>query len=233
MPHLPRVFSGFTILQLTDLHLDGEPALVDALIQRLDEVEYDIAVITGDFRYHTVGPIEPALAMMERVRGHLRGPVYGVLGNHDFLEMVPNLEALGILMLLNESVPIEREGHSMYLIGVDDPHFYATDNLEKATTGVPPEAVLILLAHSPELYRLAAHADIDLMLCGHTHGGQVCLPGGVAMIDNANCPRRFALGAWSYHDLQGYTSAGSGASAVDVRFNCPPEITLHHLRVAI
>ena len=232
IPHLPSAFNGFIILQLTDLHLDGFPALVDALIQRLDEVKYDIVVITGDFRYKTMGPIEPSLAEMERVRGHLRDPVFGILGNHDFLEMVPELETMGIRMLLNESVPIDHEGHSLHLIGVDDPHFYETDNLEKGTTGVPPDAVLILLAHSPELYKLAAHADIDLMLCGHTHGGQVCLPGGVAVIANANCPRRFTRGAWRHHDLQGYTSVGSGASGVDVRFNCPPEITLHHLRAA-
>ena len=230
LAHLPRCFNGFTILQVSDLHVDGFPDLVDVLIGRLEEVEYDLAVLTGDFRYNTRGPIEPAMDGMRRVRSHLRDPVFGVLGNHDFLDMVPVLEGMGIRMLLNESVLIEREGEALHLVGVDDPHFYETHNLEKATSGVPPEAVSILLSHSPELFKLVGHADIDLMLCGHTHGGQVCLPGPIALIDNADCPRRYSRGPWSYHDLRGYTSVGSGASGVDVRFNCLPEITLHHLR---
>jgi hypothetical protein len=86
------------------------------------------------------------------------------------------------------------------------------------------------LAHSPEPYRLAAHAGFDLMLSGHTHGGQICLPGGIALMTNADCPRRFCKGAWRYHTMQGYTSVGSGSSVVGVRFNCPPEMTLHQLR---
>ncbi|HYQ91534.1 MAG TPA: metallophosphoesterase, partial [Candidatus Competibacteraceae bacterium] len=60
--------------------------------------------------------------------------------------------------------------------------------------------------------------------------GQVCLPGGFAFIMNADCPRRYCRGAWRYHTMQGYTSVGSGASIVNVRYNCLPEITLHHLR---
>ena len=104
------------------------------------------------------------------------------------------------------------------------------DNFEKAAQNIPPEALAILLSHSPEPYRLAAHTGFDLMLSGHTHGGQICLPGGVALMTNADCPRRFCRGAWRYHHMQGYTSLGSGSSVVGVRFNCPPEITLHHLR---
>jgi predicted MPP superfamily phosphohydrolase len=102
-------------------------------------------------------------------------------------------------------------------------------NLEKAADGVPEDAVSILLAHSPEIYRHAAHADFDVMLCGHTHAGQICLPGGIPLMCNASCPRALCAGAWSHHGLAGYTSAGSGACVVDVRINCPPEITLHHL----
>src|SRR5690606_31536466 len=111
-----------------------------------------------------------------------------------------------------------------------DPHYYRADNLEKAAAGLPDGAVTILLAHSPEIYRHAAYADFDLLLCGHTHGGQICLPGGRPIICNANSPRELCRGAWRYRDLQGYTSLGSGACMVDVRINCPPEITVHHLR---
>jgi hypothetical protein len=82
------------------------------------------------------------------------------------------------------------------------------------------------------VYRHAAHADYDLMLCGHTHGGQICLPGGVPLLTDADSPRSIARGAWRYHGMIGYTSVGAGTSIVDVRLNCPPEITLHRLRRA-
>jgi len=103
------------------------------------------------------------------------------------------------------------------------------ENLEKAIQGIPDGAVSVLLSHTPETYMRAAHADFSLALCGHTHGGQICLPGGVPIIWDAKCPRGLAAGPWQYHDLIGYTSKGSGTSIVDVRLNCPPEVTLHEL----
>lgn len=232
IPGLPAAFNGFTMLHLSDLHLDMHPAMPHALIERVREVEYDVSVLTGDFRGKTFGPYEPAVEAMQRVRAHLQGPVYGILGNHDTIRMVPALEAMGIHMLLNEVVTIARGDTTMYLAGIDDPHYYRADNLEKACEPIPPEAMSILLSHSPEIYRHAAHVGFNIMLCGHTHGGQICLPGGIPILCNARCPRRFCAGAWQYHQLRGYTSVGSGVSIVDVRLNCRPEITLHHLHPA-
>jgi predicted MPP superfamily phosphohydrolase len=68
------------------------------------------------------------------------------------------------------------------------------------------------------------------MLCGHTHGGQICLPGGIPILTDSDAPRAFACGAWRFHDMVGYTSVGCGSSIVDVRLNCLPEVTLHRLR---
>jgi len=137
---------------------------------------------------------------------------------------------MGIHVLLNESVALERDGAAIHLAGIDDAHYYQVDNIEKAAHDIPSEAISILLSHTPEAYRHAAHAGFRLMLCGHTHGGQICLPGGIPVITDADCPRALAAGPWKYHDLVGYTSVGAGASIVDVRLNCPPEITLHRLR---
>ena len=229
---LPASFQDLTMLHLSDVHLDMHPALAPTLIERIRTVEYDICVVTGDFRGKTFGPYAPVIEAIAQVRAHLTGPVYGVLGNHDTIRMVPALEAMGIRMLLNEAVPLERGGETIYLAGIDDPHYYRADNLEKACEAIPPEATSLLLSHSPEIYRHAAHVGFHLLLCGHTHGGQICLPGGIPLTCNARCPRRFCAGPWRYHHLQGYTSVGSGVSIVDVRFNCPPEITLHHLRRA-
>jgi hypothetical protein len=229
IPHLPPAFDGFVLLHLTDLHLDMSSPITRALIERVRAVDYDLCVITGDFRARTYGGVGPAVAEAGRLRLHLSGEVLAVLGNHDFIEMVPGLEAAGIRVLLNESAVVERAGERLHLAGIDDPHYYQVDNLEKAAADIPQEAVSILLSHSPEVFRHAAHAGFDLMLCGHTHGGQICLPGGVALTYNARCPRRLGKGPWRYQGLQGYTSPGAGACVVDARFNCPPEITLHEL----
>jgi predicted MPP superfamily phosphohydrolase len=112
---------------------------------------------------------------------------------------------------------------------VDDPHFYEADNIQKAASHLEPRMAGVLLAHSPEIYRKAAACGFDLLLCGHTHAGQICLPGGVPLMINARLPVRMARGAWQYHKLQGYTSAGAGCSGVDVRFFCPPEVVLHRI----
>jgi predicted MPP superfamily phosphohydrolase len=229
---LPAAFDDYTILQISDLHIDMAPDFPHVLIDVLRQVEYDLCVLTGDFRAETYGPYDATLEAMQQVCKHLQGDVYGVLGNHDTICMVPGLESMGVNMLLNEQVALQRGDDTIYLAGIDDPHYYRADNLEKAAGPIPNDAVSILLAHSPEIYRNASHADFDVLLCGHTHAGQICLPGGIPLMCNARCPRAFCRGAWNYRGMVGYTSAGSGASIVDVRINCPPEITLHHLQCA-
>lgn len=229
IPRLPPAFDGFRLLHLSDLHLDMENDITHAIAERVRAAEYDLCVITGDFRARTYGEYEPAVNAMAGLCLHIDRPIYAVLGNHDFIEMVPDLEALGVRVLLNESEPIERDGAVIYLAGIDDPHYYRADNLEKAADAIPAGAVSILLSHSPEIYRHATHSGFDLMLCGHTHGGQVCLPGGTPLTYNADCPRTIGKGVWRWGEMQGYTSAGAGSCVIPVRFNCPPEITVHRL----
>ncbi len=95
---------------------------------------------------------------------------------------------------------------------------------------IPDGVISILLSHTPEIYRQAAHADFDLLLSGHTHGGQICLPGAIPITLDATLPRRMGSGPWRYRRMVGYTSVGVGSCLVAVRLNCPPEITLHRLR---
>jgi hypothetical protein len=146
--------------------------------------------------------------------------------------MVPGLEAMGIRILLNECEAIAREDQCIFLSGIDDAHFYRMDNLEKASHQIPDGAFSILLSHTPEIYRQAAHANFNLMLSGHTHGGQICLPGSIPITLESALPRRMGAGAWKYNNMIGYTSVGAGSSIVPVRLNCPPEITLHCLHRA-
>jgi len=140
------------------------------------------------------------------------------------------MEAMGIRMLLNECEVIARDDQRIHLAGIDDAHFFRVDNIEKAALEIPKDKFSILLSHTPEVYRQAAHANFNLMLSGHTHGGQLCLPGGIPIKLEAVLPRRMGAGAWHYHNMSGYTSVGAGSSVVPVRLNCPPEITLHCLR---
>ncbi len=232
LPLLPEAFDGFTLLHLSDLHLDINAEFLDALIERVRGLEYDLCVITGDYRARTYGPIEATLAGLQRLRPHLKTLVYAVLGNHDTIRLVPRMEAMDYKLLLNEWVKLQRGGKAIYLAGIDDAHFYRMENFHRAAHDLPSRAVSILLSHTPETYRHAAHAGFDLMLSGHTHGGQICLPGGTPLLTDADSPRRLARGAWRHGDMLGYTSKGAGTSLVDVRLNCPPEVTLHRLRLA-
>ena len=225
---LAKSFGGFTMLQLSDLHVDMSRAAmrqVEALVRTL---EYDVCVFTGDFRGRTFGPFDEALAQLAPITRALKGPLYGVLGNHDPAAMVPGLEGLGIRMLLNERVEMERGGERIHLAGIDDAHFYGSHSIEEAAVGMPREEFAVLMSHTPEVYREAERSGFDVMLSGHTHGGQICFPGGIPITLDAKLPRRMGKGPWRYGNLHGYTSVGAGSSVVPVRFNCLPEITLHH-----
>lgn len=229
---LPKAFDGFTILHLSDLHVDITEGAMERVQSLVRDIDCDICVLTGDYRGATSGSCDPTIAGVERIVKAVRGPVYGVLGNHDSIAMLPPFEAMGIRMLLNETETIARGGERLHLAGIDDAHFFRVDNIEKAASDIPHDEFSILLSHTPEIYRQAAHAAFDVLLSGHTHGGQICLPGRVAITLDSALPRRLGAGAWRYHGMNGYTSVGAGCSVLPVRFNCPPEITLHHLRSA-
>ena len=230
IPGLPAAFDGFSLLHLSDLHADMHPPAMQALAECVAALDYDICVLTGDYRAQTYGPIDAALEAMASLCTQLSLPIYGVFGNHDSIRMLPGLEAMGVRMLLNEHVEIRRGDASLHLVGIDDAHYYRVDNVAHAAADVPIGEVSVLLSHTPEIYRQAAHAGFDLILCGHTHGGQICLPGGIPITLDSSCPRYMGAGTWRYRQMQGYTSVGAGTCIVPVRLNCPPEVALHRLR---
>jgi uncharacterized protein len=227
---LPNQFDGFTLLHISDLHVDTSEGAMRRLNEILPGMTYDVCVLTGDYRGATFGPFDAALEGLARVRAHLKAPVYAVLGNHDSIRMVPALEEMGIRILLNECESISRGDEAIYLAGIDDAHYYRVDNIEKAAAEIPDDAFSILLSHTPEVYRQAAHAGFDLFLTGHTHGGQICLPGSIPITLSSVLPRHMGSGPWHYGEMVGYTSVGVGCAVVPVRINCLPEITLHHLQ---
>ena len=230
-PQIPKAFDRYTILQLSDLHVDmmGQDAMA-RLTAILKEMNYDVCVLTGDYRGQTFGSYQATLTGMSQICAELKKPAYGVLGNHDTVYMLPGLEEMGIRMLLNEYETINRGHQHIYICGIDDAHFFHADNIEKAASGIPSDRFSILLSHTPEIYRQAALADFNLLLSGHTHGGQICLPGRIPITLGSVLPRHMGCGPWKYRSMIGYTSVGVGSSVVPVRFNCPPEITLHYLQ---
>jgi predicted MPP superfamily phosphohydrolase len=217
---------------LSDLHFDDRPGFVEAACSLLNGVECDLCVVTGDYRFYNAGP---AINLTEGMRAILRSirsryGFYGVLGNHDRLEYVPCLEQAGLSMLVNQGARIPVGDSSLWLAGTDDPHHYRCDSIELAMRGAPDDAFVVGLIHSPEIIRDAARRGVHLYLCGHTHGGQVCLPGRIPLYANARCSYRHARGPWTWNTMLGYTTSGLGTTDLPVRFFCPPEALLFTLR---
>ena len=230
LPDLPAAFDGFRILHISDTHIDGNPELLPVLIEKVKDIPCDLCVFTGDFRDSFCFQLDLPQQLSIDLFKHIDAPAYAILGNHDNIQMVPGFEAAGIRVLLNEHVKIERGGESLFLLGIDDPHHYKTDDLTQALAGTPDKACRILLAHSPQAVPEAAAAGVSLYLCGHTHGGQICRPDGQPLLKRSRRQINKALGAWEYEGMPCYTSRGAGTSSIAVRFNCPPEITLHTLK---
>lgn len=226
---LPAAFVGFRILHLSDMHLDMDLATTRAIAEKIRGLEYDICVMTGDYRANTFGDSDRAMELMASLRQHLKKSIYAVLGNHDSIHMLPKMEAMGIRVLMNEGLQLTRDGQSIGLAGIDDAHYFQLHDVEQAARAVAGQPVKILLSHTPEVFKQAADAGFDAFLCGHTHGGQICLPGGIPLTLESRCPRFLAKGSWRCEQLQGYTSVGASTSVVNVRLNCLPEVTIHTL----
>lgn len=228
--NLPKAFDGFKILQLSDLHCDLHEKFTPTLISRLKGLTYDFAVFTGDYHSNINEECHSSLNSMREIIDAIPTEKVGILGNHDFIEKVSFLEAAGLPMLLNENTVIRKDNSEIWIGGIDDQSFFATGDIERSNQDIPKNSCKILLSHSPEAYVEAQAFGYNFMLSGHTHGGQICLPGGKIIEKNTDTPMEFIAGSWSYKTLQGYTSRGTGACGVPIRFNCPAEVTIHTLR---
>lgn len=232
VPDLPPAFDGFELMQISDFHIDGVDGLAEALEPILSKLRPDVCVFTGDYRYKNKGSCKDVYPRMQKVISSISAEhgVFAILGNHDVSEIAFALEDMGVRMLINEAVPILRGNASVWLAGIDDPFDYRCDDLSSALSSVPPHAFKILLAHTPELYADAAQHGTHVYLCGHTHAGQIRFPWIGSIRHNAECPKEYSEGQWSYRGMQGYTTTGVGSSMLPIRYNCPPEVVLIQLR---
>ena len=224
---LPEPFHGYTLLHLSDLHLGCIPGHEAAICKSLNGLSCDVCVMTGDYRGNISGGIKGILKPMERIAAAIRAKdgIFATLGNHDSYRMVDPLENMGIRVLGNETVTIYRNHSRIQITGIDDPCYYYTDRAMSALAELS-DGFKIALVHTPALYDAAADNRYRLYLCGHTHGGQICLPGGLPVVLHLRHGRRYFRGLWRYGGLVGYTSQGCGAVGIPVRFNTVSEITL-------
>jgi hypothetical protein len=232
LANLPDGFDGFRILLVSDLHIDAFAELVGRIAGLVEDIEYDLCILGGDYSFDHHEESEIACCRMRELAGVLvrKGRVLGVLGNHDRYRMGQVLSDCGVEMLVNENACVERDGGRIYVAGVDDCHYYESADMGLAGEGIEGESFRIMVSHSPETYKQAAEGGYSLFLAGHTHGGQVCLPGGFAVVTCASVDRRMIRGKWQCDGMAGYTSRGAGASGVAVRFFSKPEITVITLK---
>jgi uncharacterized protein len=239
LARLPAGLEGYRILHLTDPHFDGVDGLGEALCQLLEGVAVDLCAITGDFRFAGKGRfVETSiLGDIERLQEAVsaRDGFVATLGNHDPHDLVPPLEAAGLRFLVNESVTVERAGASLRIAGTDDVFHFYTEAAHRALRPIPSDgrSFGLVLVHTPCLVEAAAQAGYGLYLAGHTHAGQICLPGGRPLITTLRRNRDYARGLWRHGALAGHTGPGIGASGVPIRLFCPGEATILTLRQSI
>ncbi len=230
LPGLPAAFDGYRILQLSDTHLDLMPSLAAIAGRMLEGIAVDLLVHTGDTLSLPNAPLAAATApLTEAIRGvTVRERRLAVLGNHDPADMVEALEEIGFEVLVNRSLILARGGEQVQIVGLDDVHSFYT----KAARDALFERLAdfrVALVHSAEMAEDAAAAGIGLYLSGHTHGGQICLPGGRHLFSGLKRCRFAVRGLWRSGPTVGYSSCGLGASPPTLRFNCAGEMTVFTL----
>ncbi len=228
--HLRRLspaHDGLKIVHLTDIHLSIYTPLeeVQRVVDLANSQHPDLVALTGDYVTFSPTYVWPAARALGRLRA--RFGTFAVLGNHDFRvnaeEVTRALRAQRIRVLRNSHYPLRAGGSALWLVGVDD-LWGAFDDLERAMDSVPARDPKILLCHNPMAIGRAAKFGIDLMLSGHTHGGQVRLP-LIRSLYRSKLGERFIDGWNQLGNTQIYVSRGIGTVVLPVRVACPPEIT--------
>lgn len=238
--HLPPAFEGYRILQISDPHFDAMDGIADAIRAQVMGLQVDLCVFTGDYRAAETGAFrQPAiLDLMADVVAEVDAPdgALAVLGNHDSHEMLgPLEEKVGVRVLANEQIEIARDGQGISLVGFDDPYRFYSESSKRFAASLAAELgrFRIMLVHTPDLADEAVRLGCSLYLCGHTHGGQICLPGGKPLVQHLHKENGLGRGLWRRGSMVGYTSLGAGvAGSLPVRIFAPAEITLFRLRRA-
>jgi hypothetical protein len=243
LKRLPKAFDGYTIAQLSDLHYEHlfSAEVIHRSVELVNGLRPDLTVLTGDFVTVPIFERERFLRKAAETAipcadllGMLHGPKYAVLGNHDAEANPPliirSLERNGVSVMRNRSTPLERGNARIWLAGIDD-FLRGEPRIELALDGIPPDEATILMAHEPDCADYYSALPIDLQLSGHSHGGQVWIPGvGAPWLPPMS--RKYPRGLYHINNLTLYTNMGIGTIRAPIRINCPPEVTLITLRSA-
>lgn len=234
-PDLPGSFDSYKILHLSDLHIDSIPDFEQIIINKIKDIECDLCVMTGDYRKNIFGSYKNILEPIRKIITSItpKDGFIAVLGNHDTYLMADHENDFpGLNLLINETMQIARDKERIAITGTDDPFRYYTDQAIQALEA-PNNCFKIALVHTSELHDIAAENGYQLYLCGHTHGGQICLPGGRPVITHQFEGKKFHAGLWETNGMKGYTHSGCGVSGIPLRYNCRGEITLFTLKKQI
>lgn len=226
LPGLPGDFEGFTILHISDLHSKWFGPQQSYLLKTIQSHKFDMVALTGDLVNRKEPFLEPALTLVEGLKGK---PIYFVPGNHEWASgygLKKPLASLGVEILENTGVKINRGKSHLWLLGVDDPYL-GRDDLDKALAVVDDDRPKILLAHAPNIFPKALKAQISLVLVGHTHGGQIRLPFlGALVVPGQGFFPKYDYGLYHVENTRMIITGGLGESVIPVRFNIRPEIVL-------
>lgn len=231
LSRLPKAFDGFRIVQLSDIHHGpfSSRDQIERAVETANRLQPDIIALTGDYISKERHYAAPCAEMLGRLKA--RYGVYAVLGNHDHwvdAALITDLfRAEGITVLINEGMHFEKNGASFWLAGVDDT-MVGLEDLSLALAGARRDEMKLLLAHNPIILRRAARASVDLVLSGHTHGGQVAIRGERNTLRGAR--KRLLKGHGRLANTQIYVNRGLGTVVLPIRYGCPPEISLLELR---
>jgi predicted MPP superfamily phosphohydrolase len=228
---LPAGFAGTRVLLMSDMHAGPfvSPQALRRAMGRLQALKPDLILLAGDFTTSRVSEFSSHLEAFRQLTAPLG--VFGVLGNHDHYTEEPEElcrrleEDAGIRMLHNASVQIERGEARLWLAGVDDLNRGKPD-IEAALQGTA--GPVVMMSHNPDLFFAAARRGVALMVSGHTHGGQIRLPGLPVLVRQSRY--RLDEGRYSHGDSELVVSRGLGAVGIPWRAACPPEgvlLTLH------
>lgn len=228
---LPEAFEGFRIVHLSDIHHSPFTSReqIERAVNAANRLQPDIIALTGDYISHERRFAAPCAELLGRLRA--RHGVFAVLGNHDHwtdAALITDLfRAEGITVLVNQGMRFEKNGEAFWLAGVDDT-MVGLEDLPLALAGSRDEELKLLLAHNPIVLRRAARAGVDLVLSGHTHGGQVTLRSERSASGRPR--RRLLRGLGRQGETQIYVTRGLGTVVLPVRYGCPPEVSLLELR---
>ncbi|WP_433972239.1 metallophosphoesterase [Tunturiibacter lichenicola] len=240
---LPSAFHGYRIVQISDIHLDEytEPYFFEHIVNKVNSLAPDLVLLTGDFVTHgsiTFIAGRHAAHRAAEIITKLTAPLrYAVLGNHDVAVdaamVIHALSSRGTPVLVNQNVPIERNGARIWLCGLDDPGT-SSPNLDLAVPA-KPDGPVILMGHEPDYAdTVMAHPRgplVDLMLSGHSHGGQIRLP-FLGPLVLPPMGMKYPEGHYRFNQMQLYVNRGIGTVGLPFRLNCPPEITVLTLNPA-